>query len=233
MRRRHLLLATAAAGFIRPALAAPPPVALELFTSEGCSSCPPADALLGELAHRPGVVALAWHVDYWNGLGWRDPYATPFATARQEAYAKRLGDDVYTPALVVNGAAIVVGSDRPAIASAVARGPATTIPVALRRDAGGVMAEIGAMADPVSALLVAFDPMRSTAVGAGENSGRRLAEYNIVRDANLLGTWQGAPRRVPLPPIPAGRGAALLLQAADLRVVGAAVLPPAEDASKV
>ena len=233
MRRRHLLLATAAASFVRPVHAAPPTVVLELFTSEGCSSCPPADALLGTLAHQPGVVALAWHVDYWNGLGWRDPYATRFATARQDAYARRLGDEVYTPALVVNGDAIVVGSDRQAIAGAVARVPSASIAVGLHRDASGVTVETGAMPNPVSALFVTFDPMRTTPIGAGENSGRRLTEYNIVRESNLLGTWQGAPRRVPLPPIPAGRGAALLLQTADLRVVGAAALPARGDAGRV
>jgi len=233
MQRRHLLLAAAAAGFARPAVAASPPVVLELFTSEGCSSCPPADALLGQFARQPGVVALAWHVDYWNGLGWHDPYATHFATARQDAYAKRLGDEVYTPALAVNGAAIVVGSDRRAIANAIARVPAASIPVALRRDTNGAVAEIGATADPVSALLVVFDPVRTTPIGAGENNGRRLTEFNIVRESKLLGTWQGEQRRVALPPITPGRGAAVLLQTADLRVVGAGVLPPSDDVSKV
>ena len=224
MQRRHLLLAAAAAGFVRPADAAPPAVVLELFTSEGCSSCPPADALLGDLAHRPGVVALAWHVDYWNGLGWRDPYATRFATDRQKAYADRLGDEVYTPALVVNGAAIVVGSDRRAIAGAIARVPAASTPIALHRDGNAVVAEIGATSGPVSALLVAFDPIRTTAVGAGENGGRRLTEYNIVRQATQLGTMQGPARQVALPATAPERGIALLLQSRDLRLVGAAIL---------
>jgi hypothetical protein len=179
------------------------------------------------------VVALAWHVDYWNGLGWRDPYATRGATDRQRAYAARLGDEVYTPALVVDGAAMVVGSDRRAVAGAIARAPAPSVPVALRREAGGTMAEIGATPAAVSALLVAFDPMRVTAVGGGENGGRHLTEYHIVREATSLGTWQGAPRTVALPPTGAGRGIALLLQTADLRIVGAAQLAASSNAAGI
>ena len=107
MHRRSLLLAAASAGFVRGGRAAPP-VVLELFTSQGCSSCPPADALLGELAGH-GAIALAWHVDYWDGLGWRDPYASRLATERQRAYADRLGSEVFTPGLVVDGRAMLVG----------------------------------------------------------------------------------------------------------------------------
>jgi hypothetical protein len=225
MQRRHLLLSAAAAGLIRSARAAPSPVVLELFTSEGCSSCPPADALLGELAGRPGVVALAWHVDYWDGLGWRDPYATRFATDRQKAYAAQLRDEVYTPALVVNGGSIVVGSDRDAVAAAIARTETVRVPVTLRRDATGLSAEIGATPAPVSALLVTFDPVRTTAVGAGENSGRRLTEFDVVRGDAVLGTIQGPARHLALPATAPGRGTALLLQAQDLRIVGAAALP--------
>ena len=225
MRRRHLLLSAAATALARSARAAPAPVVLELFTSEGCSSCPPADALLGELSRQPGVIALAWHIDYWDGLGWHDPYATHFATDRQSAYATRLHDEVYTPALVVNGGRIVVGSDRPAIASAIAGTQPAGVPVTLQRDATGLSAEIGAAIAPASALLVTFDPIRTTAVGAGENGGRRLTEFNIVRSQVVLGTMQGAPRRLALPATPPGRGTALLLQTQDLRIAGAAILP--------
>src|ERR1700683_5269841 len=87
------------------ARAVPAPMVVELFTSQGCSSCPPADALLGDLVRRPGVIGLAWHVDYWNSLGWRDPYASRAWTDRQKSYAKYLRGEVFTPALVVNGTA--------------------------------------------------------------------------------------------------------------------------------
>jgi len=100
MQRRSFLLAAATAGLARTVrAAAPSPAVLELFTSEGCSSCPPADALLGRLADEPGVIALAWHVDYWNGLGWHDPFSSRLATQRQRSYAAQLRDEVYTPAL--------------------------------------------------------------------------------------------------------------------------------------
>src|SRR5678815_1789072 len=128
MYRRGLMAAALASGIPRLASAAAHPVVLELFTSQGCSSCPPADALLGRLARRPDVIALAWHVDYWNSLGWRDPYASRQATDRQRAYARQLGQGVFTPALVVGGQAIVVGSDRAAVDSAI--GSANGLPVA-------------------------------------------------------------------------------------------------------
>ena len=112
MRRRDLMLSGLAALAAPSARAASGPVVLELFTSQGCSSCPPADALLGKLARRPGVIALAWHIDYWENLGWHDRFASHAATARQQAYARQLESQVFTPALVVNGAKVVVGSDQ-------------------------------------------------------------------------------------------------------------------------
>jgi hypothetical protein len=228
MQRRSFILAAAATGLAgRVRAVTPSPTVLELFTSEGCSSCPPADALLGRLAQQPGIIALAWHVDYWNGLGWHDPYSSPLATQRQNTYAKRLGDEVYTPALVVNGTRIVVGSDAAAVRAAIGAAGDAAVPVSLRRTADGVVAETGAAGRPVSALLATYDPQRTTPVRAGENGGRQLAEYRIVREATLLGTWDGAPRQFTLPGIAPGRGAALLLQTEDLRVCGAADLPAA------
>src|SRR5260370_1298325 len=115
MLRRTLLTASISAPLLSTvARSASYPVVLELFTSQGCSSCPPADAFLGELSHEHGVIALAWHVDYWDALGWRDPFARRVWTERQRKYAKALNGEVYTPALVVNGATILVGSDRSA-----------------------------------------------------------------------------------------------------------------------
>src|ERR1700728_4139457 len=119
MQRRNVIIAGLAAAIASPARAATRPAVLELFTSQGCSSCPPAEALLGQLVRQPGIIALAWHVDYWNGLGWRDPYSSPTATERQRRYAESLLDEVYTPALVVNGARMVVGSDSSAVQAAI------------------------------------------------------------------------------------------------------------------
>jgi len=225
MRRRGFLTATllnlpfASAR----ASAAPVPVVLELFTSQGCSSCPPADALLGELTRQPATIGLAWHVDYWNSLGWRDPFAQSAWTERQKAYAKHLNDEVYTPALVVNGAAMVVGSDKAAVRQAIDRAVPPPIAVALRRTASGLEAEIAATANPATALLVTYDPEQATPVGAGENQGRRLIEYRVVREATVLNELMP---RMTLPSIPENRGAVLLLQDAAWHVVGAADLPP-------
>lgn len=224
MRRRSLMLATLAAGVAPAARAGDMPVVLELFTSQGCSSCPPADALLGVLARQPGVIALAWHVDYWNGLGWRDPFATRLATDRQRAYAARLHTEVYTPALVVNGASVVVGSDRAAIDRAMRQVPALRVPVSLRAGKAGLIATVSAAPPGATALLATYDPERQTAIGAGENSGRRLREYHVVRSVSLAPRDAVAAGRVAFPPVPAGRGAALLVQDAGLRVIGAANL---------
>ena len=206
---------------------APVPVVLELFTSQGCSSCPPADALLGEFVRQPGVIGLAWHVDYWNSLGWRDPYARRDWTERQKTYAKYLDGEVFTPAVVVNGAKMVVGSDQSAVRRAIEAAAPPSVAVTLRRTASGLEAEIGPSSTPMIGTLVSYDPQQATQVGAGENSGRRLVEYRVVRDVVTL---DALPPRLTLPSIPENRGAALLIQDASWRVLGAADLPPGQGA---
>src|SRR5690348_4653604 len=112
------LLTSAFAGVlpIQTAIAAPRPIVVELFTSQGCSSCPPADALLNELAQRPDVVALGFHVDYWDYLGWKDPLSAPGSTQRQRDYARLLNQPtIYTPEMVIDGHLQLVGSDRTAV----------------------------------------------------------------------------------------------------------------------
>ena len=218
-------LAGLAAG-ARAARAAPgaAPAVLELFTSQGCSSCPPADALLGRLAARPDVITLAWHVDYWNGLGWIDRFATPFATARQRAYAAALRQDVFTPALVVDGTSMVIGSDEMAIAAAIATSARMPVACSLERAGGGLTANVTAPAG-TTGLLAFYDPVRVSAIGAGENDGRHLREFHIVRQSMVLDGKAMAAPRLALPPPGAGQGAVLLIQAEDLRVLGAAMVP--------
>ena len=229
MHRRDLMIASLLTLPLRArrAQAAATPVVLELFTSQGCSSCPPADALLGELVRQPGVIGLAWHVDYWNSLGWHDPFARSEWTDRQKAYARHLQGDVYTPALVVNGAALLVGSDRAGVRQAIDQTAPQSVTVTLRRGPSELEAEIGAASSALTGLLVSYDPEVATQVGAGENGGRRLVEYRVVRDATVLDRLTP---RLSLPDVAAGRGAVLLLQDAALRVVGAAELPPARPA---
>jgi len=125
---RVLLIVLAALPLMRPALAGPPPKAVvELFTSQGCSSCPPADARLAELARRPDVIALTLPVDYWDYLGWKDTLAQPEFSVRQRAYSHGRGDRaVFTPQMVVNGMAACVGSDKAAIERAMERATAAS-----------------------------------------------------------------------------------------------------------
>ena len=228
MQRRTFLAAASASVLVPVATthAAAPTVVLELFTSQGCSSCPPADALLGELARRPGVVALAWHVDYWDRPGWRDPYSSHLATERQRAYADILDAEVYTPALVIDGVRMVVGSARQAVSASIAASAPPALDVTLLRTPAGMTALVGRAPAPVSALLVTFEPEHVTQIGGGENGGRRLREFNIVRTATALASWDGAPRTLQAPAPPAGLGAALLVQGGDLHVLGAALLAP-------
>ena len=224
MRRRDFVTAPLALPLTAArARAETKPVVLELFTSQGCSSCPPADALLGEISRRPGAIGLAWHVDYWNSLGWKDPFAKREWTERQKTYANLLHGEVYTPALVVNGSSLMVGSDAAAVNRAVAQAEPPPVAVTLRRTATGLEAAIGPAAVPVSGVLVSYDPEQTTHVGAGENWGRKLIEYRVVRDALLLDRISP---RMTLPPVAANRGAVLLIQDAALRVLGAADLPP-------
>jgi hypothetical protein len=218
----------AVAALALPASAAPPmrPVVVELFTSEGCASCPPADALLTDLVrHRADLLPLAFHVTYWNKLGWEDPYSLPAATERQRDYARRRGSgDVFTPELVVDGGESVIGSDRDAaeaaIRSAAARQPAAPA-IRVVRDGENVRIEVGAGSGSASVLLIGFDPQHRTQVGRGENRGRTLLESNIVRSLTPLGRWSGAARALAAP-APAGEQVAVILQAADGRILGAA-----------
>ena len=225
MRRRTMMAGGVAMGLAIPRLARADgaPVVLELFTSQGCSSCPPADKLLGELAREPGVIALAWHVDYWNHLGWRDPFANRQWTERQQAYARALHDEVYTPALVVNGAAMVVGSDGHAIRQAMRQAPTPPVGVTLRRTTAGLEVQAMNLPADATALLALYEPVHATAVAAGENSGRQLKEYRVVREAREISLAAG---HATLPDGPPGLGVALLIRDAAWRIIGAADLSP-------
>jgi hypothetical protein len=208
-----------------PAAASAQPVVLELFTSQGCSSCPPADALLTELARQPDVLALDLHVDYWDRLGWRDPFSSAAFTQRQRRYASLLGqDEIYTPELVVGGTQGVVGSDRAAVAAAIqAARIAPQVMLQLRRETGQLVVQAGAGPGSATLWLAGFDPHRETQVGRGENGGRHLVEANVVRSLTTLADWLGTPLQLAVAP-PAGEAAAVFLQRADGRIIGAAMM---------
>jgi hypothetical protein len=201
------------------------PVVVELFTSQGCSSCPPADAFLTDLAHqRRDVLPLAFHVTYWDSLGWKDPYSLDAATARQRDYARHLGDDgVYTPQMVVDGTTGFVGSNRSQGLSTISSAARKPVPISLDRDGQDLLIKVGAGAGQAKVLLVGFDTAHETPVGRGENSGRKLLESNIVRSLIPIATWTGSAVALRQAP-PAGEGFAVLLQAEDGHIIGAARL---------
>lgn len=181
--------------------AASRPTVVELFTSEGCSSCPPADAFLGELSRRSGVITLAYHVDYWDGLGWKDPFASAEATERQRTYARALAlRTVYTPQMVLDGRFDAVGSDRGAVLPRLARG-SDGVGVEMRRDGATVSITLGMTRQPwpMEILALAVSDKVQTTVARGENAGRELTEYSIVQGLYPLGVWNGEATSISLP----------------------------------
>jgi hypothetical protein len=201
------------------------PIVVELFTSQGCSSCPPADAFLTELARqRRDILPLAFHVTCWDYLGWKDPFSLDVATARQRDYARHLGEDgVYTPQMVVDGVKEFVGSSRAEALSAIAGAAHKPVPVSVARDAGTLHVIVGAGVGKAQILLVGFDSTHETPVGRGENGGRKLLESNVVRSLTPIGAWSGSAVTLRQTP-PLGEAFAVLLQAEDGRIIGAARL---------
>jgi len=204
------------------------PVVVELFTSQSCSSCPPADALLGELAKRRDIVALGLHVTYWDGAAWRDPFARQASTDRQILYDKRLtGGQVYTPQMVVDGIEDIVGSDRGAVFAALDKmKPPATATIVFAADGRSVAIAAGAAPSGASVLLARYALRRTTHVAGGENAARTLTDTNGVEMLATLGAWDGKPVSFTIDPPSDGEGLAVLVQAPDGRIFGAAALPP-------
>lgn len=210
------------------ALAAERPVVVELFTSQGCSSCPPANAYLNELSKgRSDLLPLAFHVTYWDRLGWKDPFSLEAATERQDRYGHRFGDGCYTPEIVVDGAVGLVGSHHGDVGSAIERAKRankTAAEVAVTRDGAKVSIEISSGSGSGKILLIGFDREHVTAIGRGENSGRTLTEANVVRSIRSVGEWSGTPLHIS-EQLPAGQDIAVVLEAPDGEIVGASRLP--------
>jgi len=227
---RNLLLAASCLAF--SAIAASPeraPVLVELFTSEGCSSCPPADRLLQQLDSQ--AIVLSEHVDYWDRLGWKDRFSSPAFTERQESYAREFGlDDPYTPQMVVDGAAQFTGGDPRRAAAEI--GKAASRPkagVVLKRSGEGVRVDIEGAPSSADVWLALADDSDVTKVAAGENKGRELAHVAVVRSLRKIGSVKrGAAfsRQVDLPA--SGQRIVVFVQeAGQARVLGAAMLPAA------
>jgi hypothetical protein len=202
MRECCFVLVLVAAGCsvaVDPAAAGEPRAVVELFTSQGCSSCPAADHLLGELAADPTVIALSLPIDYWDYLGWKDTLADHRNTVRQKAYARTRGDgQVYTPQVVVNGALHVVGSDRAAIEQAIGKsdkgGAGPSVPVSLTASDGRVDVSVAGASDARSAAEVWLCGLLhgvAVAIGRGENKGHTVTYHNVVRRWLKVGNWGG------------------------------------------
>ncbi len=182
-----------------------PRAILELFTSQGCSSCPPADALFETYAKRKDVIALSLPVDYWDYLGWKDTLANPKFSARQKSYAKYRGDGrVYTPQVVVNGVAHVVGNNSKLIDGAIAAGEAhlnsARVPVRLSLNGGKLVIETGpappgATAKEATVWLVMLRRKTTIKIEKGENHGKSITYHNVVREMNPIGVWSGVAAR--------------------------------------
>jgi hypothetical protein len=184
---------------IRPAHADPRAV-VELFTSQGCSSCPPADKIIGELAQDPSVVALSMPIDYWDYLGWKDTLADSRFSARQKAYSQMRGDrDVYTPQMIVNGSVHVIGSDRSKIDSAIGATSKAdgvmSVPVTMTLAGKQITVSVAASHKNPAAQGEVWICSVSKAVpimiGRGENRGREITYHNVVRTLLKVGDWNG------------------------------------------
>jgi len=191
-----------------PATAQTPHCVVELFTSQGCSSCPPADRLVHDMARDPSVVVISWPVDYWDYIGWKDTLALPAFTGRQKAYAAARGDGhVYTPQAVIDGLVHTVGSDRDEIEAAIKarRGHkgALTVPVDINMVGPTVHIEVGVApadaAKEASLWLVRIAHERTVAIGRGENSGNTVTYTNVARSTAKIGEWNGRPTSFDVP----------------------------------
>jgi hypothetical protein len=208
------------------------PLVLELFTSQGCSSCPPADRYLGELKReRPDILVLDFHIDYWDGLGWKDPFSLPAATARQQAYDRILGSEVYTPQLVIGGSRQAVGSDQDAVSAAIAaafedRAALPAVPLTLSAQGPSVTVDVAAGSGSAELWLVGYDDRHTTAIGRGENGGLTETEVDIVRSIRPVAVWSGEALHLKVAR-PLGQRVSVLLQQPDGRIRAAAALATA------
>jgi len=215
------------------------PVVVELYTSQGCASCVPADALLAKLTKRPDVLPLSLSVTYWDMLGWKDTLATEINTRRQKAYASTMGHSaVYTPQMIVDGLADIVGSREQQIWSAIdtraQTGGAEDIPIALHETKDELQIGIGASQDhagqPATVWLFHIKTQATVAIGGGENDGRTMTYHNVVGDLRAVGQWKGEPLKIELPRsamegLPHDAVAVVVQRGGYGHVVGAAMLP--------
>ena len=210
---------------LMPAIAAQkkPIAVVELFTSQGCSSCPPADAVLRDLAMRDDVIALAYHIDYWDYLGWKDAMASAENTSRQQAYAEAFGETVYTPQMVIDGDRHVIGSERDKVEAALPPSDPEAMSIGVDITAGENslyinIAEGMERPDGAHVLLVYFQPQRRIGIETGQNAGQEIDYRNVVTSYQTVGIWHGDAMNIEIPKSEIekkGGGCAVLLQQVD------------------
>ena len=198
MRAIRAVLTALGLSALTGAAAAQGPVVVELFTSQGCSNCPPVDALLGELAQHEDVIALALHVDYWDYIGWADTFADPDFTARQSGYARASGSTVvYTPQLVISGEAQMIGHQPMAVLAEIMAQVEEPDPVALQVTREGevflLQAQMRGEAPEQMLLvhLVRYTPREVVEIRRGENANQVYEYHNIVREWTVVAEWDG------------------------------------------
>lgn len=201
MRRMFALAFIAAISHCSPVLAGGPAKGvIELFTSQGCSSCPPADRTLEEFVNRGGFITLAWHVDYWDYLGWKDTFSTKSATQRQESYSSKIGAGVFTPQFVVNGKHSGLG------------GEAEGLPVAVnvKNIGGNLYVSTGSGSGSATLYLVSYTNRSTVQIQRGENSGKNITYRHPVRGLRSIGQWSGSAMTLNVPH--GGSDCAVILQ---------------------
>ena len=236
---RLLAIAALSPTLVNPAAGATKrQVVLELYTSQGCSTCPSADGLIGRLADRADLLALTLPITYWDMLGWKDTLASEANTHRQKSYAATMGrGGVYTPQIIVDGIADVVGSREGQLDAAInaRRADIHEIPVALSVSSDAVHIEIGASpektADDATVWMFHVLGHASVRIGAGENKGRRVDYRNVVRDIRAVAIWRGSPLSLDVPRgdqgLPAYDSIAVLVQEGGYgRIIGARLIGP-------
>ena len=194
------------------------PVVVELYTSQGCSSCPPADRVIAELATQYGdrVLPLSFHVDYWDYIGWKDPFSSGANTERQRRYSHTFKRrNVYTPQAVIQGAEEMVGSSRGKLLQSIIRQAehlrtAPSIELALKNNQ--IQIVVGQGSGSAEVMAVEYKPQHTTKILRGENRGETLTNYNIVTNFGSIGQWKGDVQTFTLPKPVDGRGIAILLQ---------------------
>ncbi len=196
MRKGLAIAATLMLGLL-PVQQASADVVVELYTSQGCSSCPPADALLGQLAKRDGVIALSLHVDYWDYLGWKDAFANPAFSDRQRRYAAVAGSSmIYTPQMIIGGKDHIVGTKGMDLADTIAKHSALPekVTISAKRSGEAVMVRAqakGAAPGRMVVQLVQYSPSESVSIKRGENAGRQITYHNVVMGWTKVADWDG------------------------------------------